>query len=377
MRKPLLAALLALPVLAAAQTPFTCTVKGQLARTITAPAKVYLLQGMTISDSAILKNGAFEMKGTAQMPTIADVILRRDGHLGNFMRTYRDQTRIYLEPGIVTISSPDSLAHATAKGGPTMADYLRLDALMKPTLARMKAMSAEVQKMTDAQRQAPGFREQMQARFAAFDKKIVQTNYAFVKDNPNSMVSLDALLGVRMLDLPQYATVGPLYEALNPALKNTPQGRDYGSMVQSLKDLAIGQPAPIFSQNTPDGKTVSLADYRGKYVLVDFWASWCGPCRAENPAVTKVYNEYKGRNFDILGVSLDRPGEREKWLKAIKDDQLAWTQVSDLKGWENAVAQRYGVRSIPQNYLVGPDGKIVATNLRGAELGATLAKLIK
>lgn len=377
MRKQLLAALLALPVLAQAQTPFTCTVKGQLGRTITAPAKVYLLQGMTITDSATLKSGTFELKGTSQVPAIADVILRRNGRLGNFMRSYRDQTRIYLEPGTVTITSPDSLAHATIKGGPTMADYLRLDALMKPTLARMNAIGAEVQKMTEAQRQAPGFREQMQARYATLDKEIVQTNYAFVKANPNSMVSLDALLGVRMLELPQYAAVGPLYEALNPALKNTPQGRDYGSMVQSLKALAIGQPAPIFSQTTPDGKTVSLADYRGKYVLVDFWASWCGPCRAENPAVTKVYNEYKGRNFDILGVSLDKPGEREKWLKAIKDDQLAWTQVSDLKGWDNAVAQRYGVRSIPQNYLVGPDGKIVATNLRGVELGATLAKLIK
>ena len=180
-----------------------------------------------------------------------------------------------------------------------------------------------------------------------------------------------------MLDVPQYATVGPVYEALSPALKNTPQGRDYGSMVAALKNIGIGQSAPIFSQNTPEGKKVSLADYRGKYVLVDFWASWCGPCRAENPAVTKVYNEYKGRNFDILGVSLDNEKSRAKWVKAIGDDHLAWTQVSDLKGFENAAAQRYAVRSIPQNFLVGPDGKIVAVNLHGAELGATLAQLIK
>ncbi len=377
MKKHLLAALLALPCLTQAQTPFTCTVKGQLARTITAPAKIYLSSGFKILDSAAVKNGAFELKGKAETPVIGDLILRRNGRLGSLMGPMGDRTRIYLEPGTVTITSPDSLAHATVKGGSTMADYLRLDALMKPTLARMNATGAEVKKVTEAQRQAPGFKEQMQARFEALNKEIVQTNYAFIKDNPNSMVSLDALLGMRMLELPQYAAVGPLYEALNPALKNTPQGRDYGNMVQALKELSVGQPAPIFSQATPDGKTVSLADYRGKYVLVDFWASWCGPCRAENPAVTKVYNQYKNRGFDILGVSLDKPGERAKWLKAIQDDQLAWTQVSDLKGWGNAVAQRYGVRSIPQNYLVGPDGKIVAVNLHGEELGTTLAKLIK
>ena len=148
-------------------------------------------------------------------------------------------------------------------------------------------------------------------------------------------------------------------------------------MVAALKNVGIGQPAPGFSQNTPEGKMVSLADYRGKYVLVDFWASWCGPCRAENPAVTKVYNEYKGRNFDILGVSLDNKKTREKWVQAIADDHLAWTQVSDLKGFENAAAQRYAVHGIPQNFLVGPDGKIVAVNLRGESLKATLAQLIK
>ena len=180
-----------------------------------------------------------------------------------------------------------------------------------------------------------------------------------------------------MLDVPQYATVGPVYAALSPELKNTPQGIDYGKMVEGLRAAAIGQSAPIFSQNTPEGKKVSLADYRGKYVLVDFWASWCGPCRAENPVVTKVYNEYKGRNFDILGVSLDNEKSRAKWVKAIADDHLAWTQVSDLKGFENAAAQRYAVQSIPQNFLVGPDGKIVAVNLHGAELRATLAQLIK
>jgi peroxiredoxin len=148
-------------------------------------------------------------------------------------------------------------------------------------------------------------------------------------------------------------------------------------MLKSLKLTAIGAEAPNFTQQTPDGKQVSLADYRGKYVLVDFWASWCGPCRQENPAVIKAYNAYKGRKFDILSVSLDKEDGRDKWLKAIQDDQLTWTQVSDLHGWQNEVAKRYGVQSIPQNFLIDPTGKIVATNLHGDELEAKLAQFIK
>jgi len=217
----------------------------------------------------------------------------------------------------------------------------------------------------------------MKAQFEAVNKEFAQRYRDFIKANPNSWVSLDELLGMRMWDTPQYATVGPLYEALNPALKNTPQGRDYGNMVQALKDIDVGQPAPAFSQKTPEGKMVSLADYRGKYVLIDFWASWCKPCRAENPALIKCYNEYRNRNFDILGVSAEDEKSRAKWVKAIADDHLPWTQVSDLKGWQNAAALRYAVRSYPSNFLVGPDGKIVAVNLHGEELETVLAKLIK
>ncbi|MBH8557445.1 TlpA disulfide reductase family protein [Hymenobacter negativus] len=377
MKKHLLATLLALPSLAQAQTPFTCTVKGQLGKSITAPAKIYLSRGFEIIDSAAVKNGVFELKGKGEIPVIGDLILRRNGRLGRLDGPMGDRTRIYIEPGIVTITSPDSLAHAVAKGGPNTNDYVRQGVLLEPILARMRAVGNEERKLTEAQRQAPEFRAQQQARYQALNAEMVQANYAFIKANPNSYASLDALVGMRGWDTPQYATVGPLYESMSPALKATPQGRDYGRMVQALKDVGIGQPAPAISERTPDGKTVSLSDYRGKYVLVDFWASWCGPCRAESPAMAKVYNEYKSRNFAILGVSLDTERSRDKWVKAIADDQLAWTQVSELKGFDGAAAQRYGVRGIPQNFLIGPDGKIVSVNLHGAELGNTLAKLIK
>jgi peroxiredoxin len=137
----------------------------------------------------------------------------------------------------------------------------------------------------------------------------------------------------------------------------------------------VGGKALDFTLNTPEGKPVSLSSFRGKYVLLDFWASWCGPCRMENPHVVAAYHKFKDKNFTVLGVSLDN--NKERWIDAIQRDGLVWTHVSDLKGWASDAARLYGVNAIPQNYLIGPDGTILAKNLRGPQLEEKLLEILK
>ncbi len=138
----------------------------------------------------------------------------------------------------------------------------------------------------------------------------------------------------------------------------------------------VGQTAPEIALPDPNGKEIKLSSFRGKYVLVDFWASWCVPCRQENPNVVSAYQKFKNKNFTILGVSLDRPGQKEAWLKAIKDDQLTWSHISDLQFWNSAVVPLYGIEGIPYNVLIDPEGKIIAESLRGAALEAKLSELL-
>jgi len=138
----------------------------------------------------------------------------------------------------------------------------------------------------------------------------------------------------------------------------------------------IGDYAPIFSGNTPDGNKLSLGDIKGEVIILDFWASWCGPCRRENPNVVKMYNKYHDKGLEIVGISLDKAGQEGRWTQAIAQDKLTWKHLSNLKGWQEPIAQLYGVRSIPATYILDGDGKIIAKNLRGQALENKVAEIL-
>ena len=210
----------------------------------------------------------------------------------------------------------------------------------------------------------------------AWDKQLAEIAQGigpFVQKHPNTAVSAFLL-----------STVWPLYNnvqqmdgwlgLMGPVAKESIFAKSLDEQMGSERTLGYGQVAPDFIQADPDGKQVSLKDFRGKYVLVDFWASWCGPCRQENPNVVQAFQKYKNKNFTVIGVSLDR--DKPRWLQAISDDQLTWPHVSDLKFWQNEVAKLYKVSSIPQNYLLDPEGRIIGKNLRGAALEEFLAKTL-
>ncbi|MGI4867901.1 MAG: redoxin domain-containing protein [Janthinobacterium lividum] len=360
MKRYLLGFLLLAPGLTQAQTTYPYLVKGKIGQ-LNAPAKIYLLSGPQVLDSATLKNGQFEFKGSVEWLHSAALVVARQGNLGDAGRAYfqaRDRSSFFLEPGPVVVTSPDSLTHAHITGGSQQAAYQRLQTALKPLYKRMRSSPSKTEN-------------------DALTQEYSQTILAFIKANPSSWAGLEVLGQLKMIAPPVYSEVAPVYATLNPELKNSPPGRFYGNILEGLKATAIGAQAPDFTQNTPEGKPVSLSDYRGRYVLVDFRSSGCVSCRQENPTLTTAYNTFKARRFDIISVSLDREEAHDKWLKAIADDHLPWTQVSDQYGLLNKAALLYGVDSMPKNFLIDPTGKIVAANLHGDELQAKLAQLIK
>lgn len=194
-----------------------------------------------------------------------------------------------------------------------------------------------------------------------------------IKANPSKTETIKLIQRVGGYD-PDYKEMGALFKTLDKSVKKTNEGKLFERYLKSLANVAVGKKAPGITQFDLEGNPYGLQNLKGKYVLVDFWASWCPPCRAENPNLVAAYAEFKDRNFEILGVSFDR--DFDAWKKAIEDDNLTWKHISDLQYWNNGAAIPYGIKAIPQNVLVDPNGIIIARNLHGEDLKNKLREVL-
>ncbi|WP_432711627.1 thioredoxin-like domain-containing protein [Pedobacter sp.] len=319
-------------------------------------------------DSVQIKKGSFKFNGNVALPALGTLSMK-ELEMG-------DRVPLFLSAGKIRVSTKDSLKNAQITGTKLAEDQAQFTRIMRKEDDILMAMIYKVKQMPEgAEKQGMGAPIlKIVHHYTDFKIKAIQQ---FVTDHPNSYVSLYHLNNSAVGATMNYEATYPYYEKLSNEVKETPLGKQFGNRLLAVKGKMDGQPYIDFVSTTPEGKSLSLKEVinKNKYTLVDFWASWCGPCRNENPNVVKTYNDFKAAGFTVLSVSLD--DNTEKWKAAIEKDGMPWYHVSSLKGWNEPAAKLYNVRAIPQNVLIDQNGKVVASNLRGETLYKKVQSLMK
>jgi peroxiredoxin len=346
------------------------TITGKLAGTNVGEAIILqkLLMGAKADTSFVAADGSFTFTGTVTEPTAIAIFTKE---------AMEEQSitplTLFVEGG-KTIIAGDKLNMNMAKvtGGKTNDDLQQFQSIMQKYYIKMKPLGDSMRVLYDNKNMAAI--QPLQAQYLQYEREQKTEIMQLAKANPKSYAS-----AFFTYQFNSYASdldgVQKAYNNLDGSIQESFFGKKLKEVAEALKTTGIGGKAPNFTLPTPNNAPITLASFNGKYVLVDFWASWCAPCRQENPNVVKAFNQFKNKNFTILGVSLDE--DVAAWQQAIMKDNLTWQHVSDLKGWNSEVAALYGVKGIPANFLLDTEGKIIAKDLRGADLLQKLSEVLR
>lgn len=337
--------------------------------------------GITVPvDTVKIEKGKFVFEGKAEEPSIQGI---------HFENTKGGFPVIVEKGNISVIVKKDSIGKAKVSGTSNNDELAKYSKSMVGFQTKMIAFqNNNMQTMQEAQQKMDTVvMNKLNQGFMAIQKEVASYNEKYVKDNPKSYISLlviEGLVSQMSNAAPMADKIIKMYDALDSDLKNSTQGKSIKTKIDQLtkfseslkKKNKVGQLAPNFSAPNPEGKVISLKESLGKVTLVDFWASWCSPCRHESSNMVALYKEFHDKGLNIVSVSLDMPNGKKKWMDAIAKDHLTWTHVSNLKHWDEPIAKEYGIESIPTIFVLDAQGKIVAKDLLGAELKAKVAELL-